>query len=617
MYRKLTVLACLMIYACFSIAQKTGYRGAANVSRSQDDTLVIQKLNAQCWQYRENDTWKAISFGLQGLELSQKVGFHQGEAQVLNYLGVCFFKMDDYNSASRYYFKALNLSEQHHIFLEKGYALNNIGNLLMLQGDCRQALNYSRKALQLHQMLKNKTGIAYAYVRMGESYKCLQMYDSLLFVARNAYSIRYELKDKEGALMAQRQVALAYEGMNKFDLALKYFTSVSSYYRNITNYYNDLARVHYKRKDYDQAIYYGLKSYKHKGFNDVKTMEYLSDAFVQKQNWNEAIYFLKMSNSFRDSISKQITNKHTKNLQILYETKEKERENTSLKMQLHTNKILFYFLAVFAIFGLGVAWFFSKMRTREKNSNILLSQKNEEISAQRDMLEELDNTKNKFFSIIAHDLRGPISNLNVFLTHIITQKEKLSAEHLSDYLLLIKDSTETTYKLLESLLTWARSQRGEITYNPSQIRLYDMVQPNIDLLMGAAVGKNVELKNEVDTGFRVVADFEMINTVVRNLLNNAIKYTKEGGRVWVGAHEVDAMLEISVSDTGVGMDSQYLDQLFRLDVKHRSKEGTRGEKGTGLGLILCREFVEMHGGHIIVESKPGKGSTFKFTLPLI
>jgi signal transduction histidine kinase len=230
-------------------------------------------------------------------------------------------------------------------------------------------------------------------------------------------------------------------------------------------------------------------------------------------------------------------------------------------------------------------------------------------------LDELNQTKNKLFSIIAHDLRGPIGSTSTFLELLTTHESEFSKQELLENLILIKDSSKATFKLLENLLTWARAQKGEIVFNPQKNNLFKLVQSNIDLFASNADNKKIQTLNEINPELIFEFDLEMINTVMRNLINNAIKYTNEDGTITISAKEFEENIEISVEDTGIGMDSDNAELLFITDLKRNRKEGTKGEKGTGLGLILCREFVTKHNGNIWAESELGLGSTFKFTLP--
>jgi signal transduction histidine kinase len=184
-----------------------------------------------------------------------------------------------------------------------------------------------------------------------------------------------------------------------------------------------------------------------------------------------------------------------------------------------------------------------------------------------------------------------------------------------EYTEMINTSAIQTLRLLENLLEWANSQRGNLSFTPVPINLSEIVKDEFIMVDEMATGKNIELKSFIPETLTFVADKNMIRTILRNLITNAVKFTHKNGQVQVNAINYNDNIEISVSDNGIGMSKETIAKLFRIDA-NLSTRGTENEKGTGLGLFLCKEFVEKHNGNIWVESEEGKGSTFKFRLPL-
>ncbi|MEI6140556.1 MAG: PAS domain S-box protein [Mariniphaga sp.] len=230
-------------------------------------------------------------------------------------------------------------------------------------------------------------------------------------------------------------------------------------------------------------------------------------------------------------------------------------------------------------------------------------------------LKELNATKDKFFSIIAHDLRGPIGTIDSFLDFILDEEKSNKNADLLENLNILKTSSRQAYTLLENLLTWARVQKGDIPYNPSSYNIKEIITNNFEIFQLKAREKNIALINKVDHDTYCYIDYQMITTVIRNLLNNATKYTNDNGSIEISLIEKEKAIEVTIKDSGVGMDKNTTDHLFYLDNKQISQVGTKGEMGSGLGLILCKEFIEKNGGEIWAESEIGKGSEFKFTLP--
>ncbi len=249
-----------------------------------------------------------------------------------------------------------------------------------------------------------------------------------------------------------------------------------------------------------------------------------------------------------------------------------------------------------------------------KEQNLMLSQHQAEIESQNEKLIELNATKDKFFNIIAHDLKNPFNGILGLTDLIVSYKEKYDLKGIIQYVELINESAHGAFKLLENLLQWARSQTGGIDFKPENFKLVNLVSDVIGLSENMATSKNITINAEISRNLIIFADENMLNTILRNLLTNAIKFTKKDGKIIITATEQDTDIQITVSDTGIGMNEDKMKRLFKISEKV-STLGTEKETGTGLGLILCKEFVAKHGGRIWVESEVGKGSTFKFTIP--
>lgn len=237
-----------------------------------------------------------------------------------------------------------------------------------------------------------------------------------------------------------------------------------------------------------------------------------------------------------------------------------------------------------------------------------LDQKNRELT-------RAIHTKDKFLSLITHDLKGPIGNLSNFLELISERISTLSKEELSHSIEVLKNSAGNTYTLLENLLSWSRLHTGEIKYTPVDGDLCPVIFNTLELFKPIAQRKGVQLLYTPAGPYFCQFDTNMVSTIIRNLVNNAVKYTKEGGVVSIHCKNERHRVVVWVKDSGMGIDSKTLANLFRLDVKHYPMPGTSGEMGTGLGLIMCREFIEMHGGQIWAESREGEGSVFYFSIP--
>jgi len=244
-----------------------------------------------------------------------------------------------------------------------------------------------------------------------------------------------------------------------------------------------------------------------------------------------------------------------------------------------------------------------------------------EILGYSKKLEDNNRTKNKFFSIIAHDLRSPFQGILGFLEVILDEFEEIDDSEKKKLLTQIFASTQNIYDLLDNLLEWSRTQTDRIPCQPEKVLMTDVLDVITGLYGTAAEKKKIKIENKITEPVSVFADRNMVRTIFRNLVSNAIKFTPAGGKITLDSRFVPAAahslphIVFSVSDTGVGIDAETIGKIFRLDEKTVTR-GTENEKGTGLGLILCKEFVEKNGGEIWIESTPGKGSSFYFTLPV-
>ncbi len=247
-----------------------------------------------------------------------------------------------------------------------------------------------------------------------------------------------------------------------------------------------------------------------------------------------------------------------------------------------------------------------------------LFQKNlmvEELTETKEKLEKLNIEKDKFFSIIAHDLRSPFNTLLGLTEIMVEDLPSLTMDEIQEFSVNMRNSATKLFRLLENLLQWARMQQGLIPFNPELIQLLPIVNECIGIMQEPVKNKEIEITYDIPDNLKVFADGNILQTVIRNLVSNAVKFTPKGGKISLLAKaKNDAGVEISIKDTGIGMSRTMVDNLFRLDVK-TNRVGTEGEPSTGLGLLICKEFIEKHGGNIWVESVEGKGTTFYFTVP--
>ena len=283
------------------------------------------------------------------------------------------------------------------------------------------------------------------------------------------------------------------------------------------------------------------------------------------------------------------------------------------------------FAVIGSIAGLAPGLYFRKIRRQEQEINGQQYQLNETLGKLKKLnksleekiaeLKKSNNEKDIFFSIIAHDLRSPLNGFWGLTRILVEELPNMTIDQIHQITLSMENSATSLYHLLENLLEWARMQQGLIPFDPKPIELLPEVKESIVMILESAKSKEIEITYDIPNDLAVFADSKMLQFVIRNLVSNAVKFTYKGGKINVSAKvKGDNRVEISIKDSGIGMNNTMVDHLFRLD-SQTNRNGTEGEPSTGLGLTLCKEFVEKQGGKIEVESKEGKGSIFYFTIP--
>lgn len=250
-------------------------------------------------------------------------------------------------------------------------------------------------------------------------------------------------------------------------------------------------------------------------------------------------------------------------------------------------------------------------RVAEQSEQLI--QMAEDLHLSKETLERLNSEKNRLFSIVAHDLRSPFNSILGFSELLATTGDKLTPAEVKDYAQAAHLAASNVFKLMQTLLEWARLQMDQVEYEPAVFPLEDVASRTVNVYATIAREKGIDLRSEI-SGVEVYCDPGMIDTVIRNLVNNAVKFTAEGGAVTLVAEEQDGMAVISVKDTGVGMTAEQLEKCFSLSGGIKTF-GTSGEAGTGLGLLMCKDLVEKNGGQLSVKSEVGQGTCFSFTAP--
>lgn len=290
------------------------------------------------------------------------------------------------------------------------------------------------------------------------------------------------------------------------------------------------------------------------------------------------------------------------------------RENINKELSIENRNFFIFTVLLFSFVALFLAYMLYRSIQKAKSNNDKLKQQNNEIDHQKKELEELNRLKIKFLSIISHDIRSPLLSLkgvlNLFDAGLLQDKTELNK-----FFIQLNEEFNTTSSVLDNLLIWVKKQMYEEGVEKVMFPINKMVNDNVNLQKTAIVKRNIKVFNLLTDDLFVYADKEMINMVIRNLLGNALKFTHHGGQISIFYKTSNDFLEVGIRDTGIGISAEQVDKIF--DSSFYSTTGLNHEKGNGLGLMLCREFIDKSNGKLWIESEIGAGSTFFFTLPLI
>jgi signal transduction histidine kinase len=542
-----------------------------------------------------------------------------------------FEKVGNYQKSIEYLTDAKNLSESYDANI-KALVTNELGRINELLGKTEDAFRDYELLLEYSEDLNEQAREADALFHLGRLYSKKKDYKTSLDYQKKALTIRRKLKDRRGEGISLNDIGDLYSQMKNEERAFANYEAAIEVRGELKDSlalaesFNNIGALYYQKRDFKKSIVNfrsaleaGRKS---QAQDEVRrSYEYLSLCFKHLKDFEKALAYKEQLINITEFIQHERDELQLLERQNRFVINKKETQIDRLQVEqaqrqkeIATQKKLRNFL--FLLIGLGaviVVLIFYQYISKRK-SNKILQAANEKVSEQNILLQNLNATKDKFFSIIGHDVKGPLNSLTSFSGLLINHWDSLTKEEIQ---MLAKDldkSLKNLFVLLENLLEWSRSQTGNIEFKPEEFDVSILLKENEDLLKTQAQNKKINLVNNAVAELKIASHRHSINTVVRNFLSNAIKFTPEGGTITLKAEKQEKGIKISVSDTGVGMSEKVIQKLFRIDSKH-STIGTADEKGTGLGLILCKEFIEKNGGQIGVESEVGKGSVFYFVLP--
>lgn len=541
--------------------------------------VAIAKVYAEV-----GDSPKSRELLVQALALNEPLNDPDILVLILNEMGKVKASSGEIDSAFADYQRVLKLKDELQKPDVEAEALFNLGHLYTLQGKYNEALDHHKQALSIRRSIEDKKNEALSLNDIGELYMLMGNYEKALANHVVALELRRALRDQHA----------------------------------IAESYNNIGVLYFQQKNYQRAaanLQLGLVAAQDS--NDQhqlrRSYEYLSRCYEVAGDYKTALRYKGEFIGINELIMGEENEHSLLETQNKYKIEQLDNERKRKDAELVVQKRFQYFLFVLVALCVIIVVLVGYLYIVQQRSGKKLQVAHDQLNSQNLELQELNATKDKFFSIISHDLKGPLNSLTSFSSLLINHTESLSKEEIKMFASDFDKSLKNLFALLENLLEWSRSQTGNIEFVPEPFDLAAMLEENKELLKAQAQNKNISLVNESPERVLINAHKNSINTVVRNLISNAIKFTPEGGKITLKTSRQNGEAVTSIADTGVGMGQNVIDKLFRIDSKHSTK-GTANEKGTGLGLILCKEFVEKNGGRIWVTSREGEGSVFYFSL---
>jgi len=586
--------------------------------------VLLNKIGYHNWKL--GNYLDTIDYYREALAIFKKLDEKSLIAKVENNLAVVYWGLGNYNDALELYQKALKVRIEEKDYRGISVISNNVGEIYRAWGLYDEALKYHNDALINANKANNLVAIAFSNLNLGICYEAKSELDKALEFYNSAYKVFAEAKDENRSIsVALQHIGDIYFKQNNYNEAKRnYYNAykkskmINDMFLNTTMEYL-LGKTYFKLKQLSSAQNYlasSLKKAKENGYNTLirDTQLVLAKLEEQKGNIAKAFSYFKDASAVKDSIFniEKIT-KFT-DLQVKYYLDKKSKENLLLRknneiqqLTISKEKNIRLGLIATGIFFIVILVILIRSRATTKKINAKLQESGNKLI-------ELNANKDKFLSIISHDLKSPFGGLLSVAELLDSSLDELTEDELKDMVKVIKNSANNIYELLDDLLAWAQTQTDRMEYSFEAFDIKNKIKSVVKLLEVNSLKKGITIHNNIHETNMVFADAISVETILRNLISNSIKFTAETGQIVLDAFEKEDKVIISISDNGIGLSAEDQKKLFQIGVHHTTL-GTNREKGTGVGLILCKELVEKNGGKIWVESELGKGSKFSFSIP--
>ncbi len=622
---KCILSGCLLLFFYSSVAQTAKADSLIRALGSMTkDTQYVRFLNLIAEELSDKDANRSLDFAKQGLDLALQLKFIRGKGISLNNMGWAYYRKGDYSKGFDFALQALRINDSIVNLPQLAISYRNVGAIYNSQAKYRESMDYFRKEMRIHQQLHNEHGIGRSLNNIAFSAHRGGFRDSALIYANAA--LEHNSKQGDHYLVAyclrtlgdiNIEAGATNKAIDYFSASLAAARLAKSDFIIETALYR-LGKAYQQKKQWKTSVIYFLDAVKvaeQLGAKGEQSLIYklLSQSYTALGDYKSAYRAQSVHVTLNDTLFEERNRARFAQMQVAFETEKKQAEINLLKKEdeIQKGKIrdqrLYTFLLLIVV-GLVLALLLVSWRRNQFKQLV-----NKQLHQQKEALEQASFQKDKIFSILSHDLRTPIASLSSVLQ--LAEEQSISAETFAKMRSALSTQVGSLNTTLDNLLLWSRNQmEGVKDVKPTEIVVYDIVENNRHLLMASASQKKITISNDTPVTAKVYADTHHIDIVMRNLLLNALKFTDDGGAIKITYTATADTATIYVTDSGVGMTAAQLGKLFKINT-HFTTAGTRNEKGAGLGLLLCKEFVEASRGTLSVTSEPGNGSVFSVTLP--
>lgn len=584
--------------------------------------------------YSNSNAKLSVSYTEQAIAIAQQLDYDKGLQQGFYYMAIAQYYLYNYDTALVYYRKAINYVDISKSPFELVKIYNNIGAVYDVIDENSRSIEYYKKNLELLKKYKDDEKLATTNINIAIVYTELDNYDSAMYFLKESYQLasKANFKDKSMKAHIKANMAETYFKMGDYEKALATAKETLNEQDEYPSTYVQVSvhliigRIYYSMGMYAKSanalsVSIDLATQLGSPQREMTARKYLSNTYKKWGKTELALAEFEAYDKVKDSVLIADKDRQIQRVEDKYESEKQKKEIELLKKEtalaesnLASLKLRRYFFAVISIIGVFIfVYVYASYRYKNK-SNQELETINKNLAASESRLIELNAMKDNLIRIIGHDLKGPLNSVMGFSELLTIGKFSEQAPKARKFKEIIFNTSMGINQLLDNILYWARLQRGGYSVNKEDFNVYEVVVQAIIPYRGVAENKNIDILIDIDEEIVAYGDKFTCNIIIGNLVNNALKYSHPDSKVDVKVKPVNNMICFSVIDYGVGIDEESCSLLFNKNV-FNSTLGTNNEKGTGFGLKICKQFIDLNEGELWVDSEPGKGSKFRFSFP--